>query len=171
MKRLIQKLEKAKAGSRELDCLIREALDPRFKPEDRVTYYGEPTGEHVDFMEDRSFIKAPNYTTSLDDAMALLPKMVENIVLFSHTVSGKPAWSFKCVDTAQKMGARAAKEEIARMIEQLGSAYKLAGEPRISMEKAIAEHWLEFHSTAKTSALVICATALKIIASQAKTRR
>lgn len=69
---LIERLEKATGPDREIDCAIKELLDPRYKPKDRVIYYGEATGEHVG--EDGQFYKAPAYTASLDAALMLVPE-------------------------------------------------------------------------------------------------
>ncbi len=68
---LIDRLKASKYPSRELDCMIREYLYPRYTPACRVTYYGEPTGEHVD-PDDGDFVKAPTYTASIDAAMTLV---------------------------------------------------------------------------------------------------
>lgn len=71
---LAARCEAAEGPDRELDCLIRETLDPRWKPEWRVLYYGKPTGEHVDRDDGDRFVASPNYTASIDAAMKLVPE-------------------------------------------------------------------------------------------------
>ncbi len=107
----------------------------------------------------RNFVQ---FGAFVDAAFLLLPASAVNADLFSHSRDGgKSAWSFRFHDTAQKMGERAAFEEIERMVKSDGSSWKISGEPRIILEKAIAEHWLEFRGTASTASLAICAAALR----------
>ena len=108
------------------------------------------------------------YTTSLDAALTLVPETACNHQLFSFGGHGveidgfpKMAWGFGFADTAQLMGERAAKEEIERMICAVGWG-DFAGPPRVKMEKAIAEHFIEFNCRcAATPALALCIAALK----------
>ena len=63
------------------------------------------------------------------------------------------------------MGDRAAHEEIERMNEAMvgfGYTDKIAGPPRITLEKAIAEHFIEFNCRrAASPALAVAAAAMK----------
>jgi hypothetical protein len=68
---LAERVEGLQGADREVDCLIREAVDPRYRPDQRVMYYGEPTGEHV--TDDDVWTASPPYTASLDSAMSLVP--------------------------------------------------------------------------------------------------
>jgi hypothetical protein len=69
---LAERCEAATGPDRELDVLIRETLNPvGYRKQDRVTYYGEPTGEHV---IDGHFVKSPACTASLDAAISLMPR-------------------------------------------------------------------------------------------------
>ena len=105
----------------------------------------------------------PNrFTASIDAALTLVPKAAINIDIHSHTRDGgKPAWSVAFLDTSQKMGKRAAKEQIARMRKAFRPPDGMRGQVAIVLEKAIAEHFLEFHATANTPALALCAAALR----------
>jgi hypothetical protein len=71
---LVERLEKATEGSRELDCLIFEAGHKLLTAERRGTYYGEPTGQYFDLDGNPLPGLAPFYTSSLDSAMTLIPK-------------------------------------------------------------------------------------------------
>lgn len=94
----------------------------------------------------------------LDAAMTLLPKTAINVSLNQF---GR-GWNARFHDTAKKMGDRAAHEQIERMFPMGGNGYQIAGEPRVVLEKAIAEHWLEFYCPcAATPALAVCAAALR----------
>ena len=80
MSTLIERLEKAGEGSRELDAAIEEALVPEYisvcspDPDGRVGHWVHPT-------DGKTY--APHYTTSIDET---LPR--ENIVTVMKTVSG-----------------------------------------------------------------------------------
>ncbi len=101
------------------------------------------------------------YTSSVDTAMTLLPATAVNIDMFSHTRDGgNGVWSCKFLDKAQKMGERAATEEIARLRRSSKVFEGLRGEALVVMEKAIAEHYLEFYATERTLPLAIIAAAL-----------
>jgi hypothetical protein len=107
-----------------------------------------------------------DYTNSLDAALTLMPDTAINFHLFSfigHGVAefGKTAWGFGFADTAQLMGARAAKEDIERMKHAVGWG-EFVGPPVIKMEKAIAGHFIEFNcQCAATPALALCIAALR----------
>jgi hypothetical protein len=103
--------------------------------------------------------KAPAYTASVDDALSLLPKTAVNIDLFSY---GSGKWGCSFMDTAQLMGKRAAKEQIARLRKGAAFGRTFRGPPRVELEKAIAEHFVEFFCRdAATAALALCAAALR----------
>jgi len=111
--------------------------------------------------------KAPAYTASLDAAMTLVPETFANLDIFSFTRNGgNPAWGCRFHDTAQLMGKRAAKEEIARLQKTSPIGSMLRGVPSVVLEKAIAEHFIEFMCLgAATPALALCAAALRARAS------
>lgn len=71
MEEVAVRVEALSGPDRELDCLIRELLDPQYKLERRVMYYGEPTGEHI--TDDGRFSESPKFTASLDAATSLFP--------------------------------------------------------------------------------------------------
>ena len=164
MDTLIAELEAATEGSRELDGKIALSLG-WVKHHAGWAHWTTPEG-----LENRH---VPFFSQSLDAALTLLPDTACNHKLFSFGGHGveidgfpKTAWGFGFSDTAQLMGERAAKEEIERMTHMSGWG-DFSGPPRIKMEKAIAEHFIEFNCRcAATPALAVCISALR--ARQAK---
>jgi hypothetical protein len=162
---LITELEAATEGSRELDEVVALAFGWRFcdktlthKGVDRCWF--EP--DNTPYIS----VCPPTFTTSLDAALTLVPSTATNFHLFSfigHGVDefGKTAWGFGFMDTAQLVGEHAAKKEIERMKRDVGWG-DFAGPPLVKMEKAIAEHFIEFNCPcAATRALAVCVAALK----------
>lgn len=129
------------------DTLLRQAF---------VNIHGvdEPYGNliHSQFVD---MLNAGAYESA---ALKLLPASAVNLDVFFH---GSKVQEVSCRfhDTAKLMGARAATEQIARM--QKGMGQQFAEAPRIIMEDAIAQHFMEFHGTAQTMALAIASAAVK----------
>lgn len=80
MKDLIERLERAEEGSRELDAAISRRIGKGSKPSGAC-------GE--DFEEDGGFT-IPKYTTSLDAAMTLVPEGVDRQ---DHAASIEGCWT------------------------------------------------------------------------------
>ena len=164
MQTLIAELEVATEGSRELDRRVLLASGWRI---DADGYWWARNG-NLGFHGRKEIHLLPQPTTSLDAALTLLPDTACNHHLFSFgghgvEISGFPetAWGFGFSDTAQLMGERAAKEKIERMSHLLGWG-DFSGPPWITMEKAIAEHFIEFNCPcAATPALAVCIAAHK----------
>lgn len=158
---LIRDLEAATEGSRELDGEIALYLG-WVKHHAGWAHWTTPEGlenQHVPFFSD-----------GLDDALTMVPDTACNHSLFSFIGHGRDdwgrgttAWGFVFNDEAQLMGKRAAKREIARWRRDMPGFFsnKKSGPPIVEMEKAIAEHYMEFGATAPTPALAVCIAALK----------
>jgi len=166
MKALIAELERATEGLRELDCAIQEH---DYRTGDiNPSRYVNGMGPFWKNKYNDNWFEVARYTTSLDAALTLVPDTACNHHLFSFKghgieISGFPktAWAFGFCDTAQLMGERAAKEKIERMIHLPGWG-DFSGPPRVKMEKAIAEHFIEFNcQCAATPALAVCPAALR----------
>jgi len=156
---LLARLEAAAEGSRDLDDAVYNAIG--------CPGSGDP--HHYAFLHGEC---PPRYTTSIDSAMTLVPKRACNISLSSYTGHGRDdwprdAWMYNFMDQDQLMGERAAIEEIERWRKDLGNKtfsifeQTFHGPPKITMEKAIAEHFVEFAGLGPTPALAICLGALK----------
>ncbi len=116
--------------------------------------------EHIDaLVHDHFGTGTPlQYTGSINAAMALLPKRSCNALLMQM---GK-GWNFRFHDQDQTMGARAASEEIERMICAMGDGSGFSGPARVMLEKAISSHFLEFYCMhAETPEGAIISAALK----------
>lgn len=111
----------------------------------------------------------PRYTASVDAAMTLLPPRACNIDLFSFGGGGREdlprgatCWGFKFHDQDQLVGIERAKAEVQRLRKDSGGLFKVSGAPKMVMERAIAENFMEFSSShAANAALAICAAALR----------
>jgi len=167
--KLIADLEAAPKGSRELSDDILRALGWRDNPRDFKWF--DPDGklhDGRDAYNRRLGPPRPSPTESLDAAMGLLPETACNFHLFNfigHGVEGFPetAWACGFSDTAQLMGKRAASEEIERMRCEMPSLFSndLIGPPILKLEKAIADHFIEFNCPcAAIPALAICIASL-----------
>lgn len=168
---LAERCERATGADRELDAQIAATLricSKEWKWADGYPAWEGRNDGRVYLENGGPSFSAPAYTASLDAAMSLVPATSCNLLIMQF---GR-GWRVTFHDTAQKMGARAATEQIERLRQSFGTGYQLAGEPARIMEKAIAEHWLEFHCPcAATPALALCAAALRARASLVQEER
>jgi hypothetical protein len=102
------------------------------------------------------------YTTSFCAARSLLPTSVTNFSLFSFGYRNDERgdyWGCRVHDRAQLVGIERAK----RGVKSLQLPITLGEEPRVLLERAIAERFCEFSVThAATPFLAICIISLKI---------
>lgn len=165
--KLAERAEQASGPDRELDALIHEAVTT-FPP--RRAGVGWPDENALVVPAFPGWELLPAYTASADAALSLLPKTAVNIDLFNFSAGRNPAWGCSFMDTAQLMGKRAAKEQIARLRKGTAFGRSLRGPPRVALEKAIAEHFVEFFCRgAALPALALSAASLRALALKAET--
>lgn len=134
--------------------LLATAFDALLGP--RRVDKGGMTRWHDQWFRFSKMLAAEAYESA---ALMLLPKSAGNLNFFDY--GGASKWGCRFNDRAQQMGKRAASEQIARMLVGHPTMNRLRGEPRIELEDAIAEHWLEFHSIgAETAGLAIAVACL-----------
>lgn len=157
--------ENATGPSRILDVAIVRALYPEIGP-----YNPHCQGEEPIFWNDPYRKRpCPELTASVDAALALLPAGACNIDLFSFGGGGRDdlpkgatCWGFKFHDQDQLVGIDRAKAEVKRLKKDSGALFKVAGAPKMVLERAIAEQFMEFSSShTANAALAICAAALR----------
>jgi hypothetical protein len=105
------------------------------------------------------------YTTSFSAAYSLFPASVVNFNLFSFGGQRNEKdlrdayWGCRVHDCAQLVGSERAKRNVKSLILPM----RLGKEPRIMLEKAIAERFCEFSIThVATPFLTICGVAIKV---------
>lgn len=141
---IIARLEAATEGSRELNLLVNHDV----------------TGTPL-----KNCGNATRYTESTDHARTLFPKSVTNFHLFSFGGHGRKdvagdCWGCQVHDMAQLIGAARA----ARRVKRLKIPFEVLAQPRVVLERAIAEQFCDFGTThAATPALAVCITALKVL--------